>query len=96
MPREAYGKQPCVCGHGKSIHEPESGRLKPVKRSPCNHLHANVATISQRDTRNECHAQGFAANSTAMSRLIISLEGTAIRLSVSLSRTVDCERDRAL
>jgi len=37
MPREAYGKQPCVCGHGKSIHEPESGRLKPVKRSPCNH-----------------------------------------------------------
>jgi hypothetical protein len=37
MPREAYGKQRCVCGHGKSIHEPESGRLKPIKRSPCTH-----------------------------------------------------------
>ena len=35
----AYGKQPCECGHGKSIHPARRVLIgdTPGFRSPCNH-----------------------------------------------------------
>jgi hypothetical protein len=39
MARKVFRKQPCVCKHGKSIHE--SVRVNDRYQSPCNHPNCN-------------------------------------------------------